>query len=267
MFVDESGGKGQGRHMCLLGLMADSAAWAEFSDRWRAALDEPPAIKAMHMVEAIALKDAFRRWAPDDRDAKIRRMISALNQTPTIGLFSLFDQDAWWRMQLPLRNNKVRSRRDKLNRVGRDPYFLGFSSMIVALAVYLQASGQKERVELIFDENRVSGYRAREWYPALRELLTPEEQAIMPIDVLFRSDDEFVPLQAADLLASPLRRTLEQEPATYGWVHEQLTNVSWIAASPTYDIHRIGQMLVDSVKSPIDAEMRERLDRALGLEE
>ena len=47
----------------------------------------------------------------------------------------------------------------------------------------------------------------------------------MPVEPLFRDDKEFLPLQAADLLAWVSRRDAVGDPHSFGWLWQELTDV------------------------------------------
>ena len=45
VFVDESGGKGQGPAFACFALIADAKTWATFADDWRVCLEATPRIE------------------------------------------------------------------------------------------------------------------------------------------------------------------------------------------------------------------------------
>jgi hypothetical protein len=95
---------------------------------------------------------------------------------------------------------------------------------------------------MIFDENMIFGPRARVWYPVLRELVRikePELFSILPVDPLFRSDDEFKPLQAADLFAWCAREQAEGNDACFLWLIDEMPNVRSTEHSQYYDKERM----------------------------
>jgi hypothetical protein len=82
------------------------------------------------------------------------------------------------------------------------------------VASHLVSEGQRERFEIVFDDNAVMTPKVKRWYPVLREMAErlsvvgprwAEIAAILPIDPLFCTDDELLPLQGADLIAGALR--------------------------------------------------------------
>ncbi len=94
-----------------------------------------------------------------------------------------------------------------------------------------------ERYELIFDINRIYGPRAHQHYAALAMTIEekyPNESQILPVDVMFRDDKEFLPLQAADLIVGCIRRGADQD-GKYQWLHDDLPDVNWSSGSHYYD--------------------------------
>src|ERR1051325_425351 len=76
--------------------------------------------------------------------------------------------------------------------------------------------------EIVFDEQVIFGPRAKMWHPVIRESVKqrePEAYQIMPVDPIFRSDLEFLPIQACDLVAWINRRgSLDLEHVRFnGW--------------------------------------------------
>jgi hypothetical protein len=105
------------------------------------------------------------------------------------------------------------------------PYHLVFHTMIAMVVRELVSRGQRERCEIIFDEQGAIGNRAKLWYPLLRSYLdAPEEQAVLPAEPLFKSDEEFLPLQAADMLAWLARKSCRGEQP-FPFLDEELRRV------------------------------------------
>jgi hypothetical protein len=104
----------------------------------------------------------------------------------------------------------------------RHPYVFAHEILIIAAWHELMSRGQSERFEIIFDENLVFAPRVKALYIPLLRVAPEEIRKILPVDPLFRDDKEFVPLQAADMLAWLLRRTAASERHAMDWVHEIL---------------------------------------------
>jgi len=67
----------------------------------------------------------------------------------------------------------------------------------------------------------------------------------MPVDVLFRDDKDFLPLQAADLYAWVLRKA-NNDPSykEYHWLLDELQNVKTTDYSQYYDLERMQSVMV-----------------------
>jgi hypothetical protein len=69
-FVDESGGKGQGRYFVMAGLIAHSDHCRIFSDAWQACLSTEPTIAYFKMREAAGLTGQFYGWSETEQNDK-----------------------------------------------------------------------------------------------------------------------------------------------------------------------------------------------------
>ena len=82
------------------------------------------------------------------------------------------------------------------------PYFFPFQMTICAIGYELAVLGHREPFEIFFDEHVIFGPRAKAWYPVIRAAVPDDDvRAIMPVEPLFRSDLEVLPLQASDMTA------------------------------------------------------------------
>jgi hypothetical protein len=192
-FVDDSGGRGQGRYLVSCGLVAHSDHWAAFSDKWTATLAAAPPIRYFKMREAASFSHQFYRFSETQRNDKLIKLASIIDRYAQFVVFSAFDLDAH-------EQTWFKSNAKPLN----EPYFWTFHNTIHAVMFELWDIGWRERFEIIFDEQDIFGPRARNYYPAIRAAMTvrePEASALLPVDPIFRSDVEFLPLQACDLIA------------------------------------------------------------------
>jgi len=71
----------------------------------------------------------------------------------------------------------------------------------------------------------------------------------MPIDPLFRTDDEFLPLQAADLFAWLLRNGFDNpENRPFPWIVKELSNVAETEYSQSCDKERMEAVMHESLR-------------------
>lgn len=95
VFVDESGGKGQGPWIILVGVMGKAEDWAAFADRWRAELDRPPAIRSLHMKDAANLGGSFKGWSIESRNERVFALASLVNDYHLTAISSDIDVSAY----------------------------------------------------------------------------------------------------------------------------------------------------------------------------
>lgn len=242
-FVDDSGGKGQSRHFVLAGLVSDSARWSAFSEDWRACLEQHPRIPVFKMREAAACSGAFRIFSPSQRDDRLRSFAQIINRYVEFAIWSVVDLEAhaetWAKFVKPQ----------------SEVYFWPFHTLIMGTCFDLwEECNWRERFEIIFDEQKIFGERARAWYPIVREVMRqkhPEESQILPIDPLFRKDDEFLPIQAADLWAWCIRKNTDDPSAdSFNWLLSEMTNVSRSCYCNYFDLERISRIQAQRHRQP-----------------
>lgn len=208
-----------------------------FSDAWRACLNTSPRLRYFKMNEAAGLSGQFHKWAASARDEKLRALAKIINSHAKIVTYSTIDLDAhaetWAKLPKPL----------------SDPYFWPFQNTIADVCLTLWDSGWRERFEIIFDEQLIFGPRAHQWYPVLRDVLKyrePDASLLLPDEPVFRTDDESLPLQAADLFAWCWRRGTNQEVRPFEWLLEELRNVFLSEYAQFYTRERMTAVLADS---------------------
>lgn len=229
VFVDDSGGKGQPTPAVLAGLLTTAEEWLSFSEDWNAVLGRAPKIALFKMSEAAGLGGRFYklRGHEAERDAKLRELATVVTlHHPTV-LRASIDLDAFtqtvtqWTVP-PL----------------SEPYFHLFYGMIWRVALQLVSCHHTERFEIIFDRQIMYEQKVKLWYPVfcdLVERLAKEigpasvwagARRILPVEPVFRTDDEFMPLQCADLFAWLLRQELIGGTQEFAWLRALLPPVS-----------------------------------------
>ncbi len=239
-FVDDSGGKGSTRHFVLVSLISTSESWASFSDEWRACLKEYPAVTVFKMKEAAGLSGRFYGVSAANRDRKLRRLAQIINRYARIVTHSMIDLEAhsltWANLPKP-RN---------------DPYFWTFQCTILAACFALWDAGLRERFEIVFDEQVICGPRAKLWYPVIKSIMEhrePEAASILPEAPRFQTDDDALPIQAADLFAWCMRKATDDKSfTTFEWLLEELSSVKQTDYSQYYDLERMSAVQTESIR-------------------
>jgi len=204
-FVDESGGKGQGKIFVMAGWLAEHKDWIAFSREWAACLNAPPKLEYFKMREAASRRGQLCGFSEKERDRKVRLFANIVRRHAKAAFHCSVDLDAF------------SSSIEPLGKPFSDPYFWPFHITIMAVCLDLVERGVREPFEIVFDEHSIFGPRAKPWYPLVRALMMktdPEDAAIMPSEPLYRSDSDCLPIQASDMLAWLLRRSFVKDWGT-----------------------------------------------------
>ena len=218
------------------GLIGHSNDWAIFSDEWAACLAETPSIKVFKMAHAAARSGEFYRWTEQMRDDKLRALARIINRHAQIVTWSVIDLDAHAELWAK-----------RLRKPHSETYFWPFHCTIMATCFALWDAGWRERFDIFFDEQAAFGFRAKAWYPTIKRLIAfqePEAAAIMPVEPMFKTDDEFRPLQAADLFAWCIRKATD-DPSfkSFEWLLAEMPNVKQTDYSQYYDRARMQSVM------------------------
>jgi len=216
VFADESISNGKSGHFVMAALMAEAAAWAEFTDEWDAALSCPPAIRYFKMKEAAAQTDQFNGFSARERDQKLKMLAVIINRYVKLYTHSIIDLAAF---------HSVKGNFS----LAMGPYFFPSHDTIISSARSLYELGYRERFEMIFDEHWILGPRARVWYPVIREIVRANNPAlfsILPVDPIFQTDNESSPLQAADMFAWCARRVAGGDSDTFSWLLPEFKDIT-----------------------------------------
>ncbi len=222
-YADESGGKGQSSVFVFSAVLASATDWINFTDAWRAILDEPKPrpVRYFKMYEAAKCNGQFRGFSETERDDKIRKLLD-----PMRGLLEVFCIADMAGFEKTLARFNPRPL--------RDPYFQQFQILIMAITLTLLDLGITEPFEMVFDEHKIFGPKARAWYPFVRECCDEDMHAVMPSDPTFKSDLEFPALQAADMLAWLRRAWNDNRFQQFAWIEKELAQRMYVSKHSQY---------------------------------
>lgn len=257
VYVDESGTGGvpQSDSIVLAGLIGEAAEWVHFSDEWRGCLDAAPSVALLKMRNAAKLRGEFAGWSKDSRDRKVRDLARIIARHKVRFIYNRTDLSGF-----------VGTIAAHTGRPLNDPYFFPFHIMIMSVCYDLLERGQRERFEIIFDESKISGLRAKGWYPVIKDFMEPHEQAIMPVEPIFKTDDESMPLQAADMYAWLFRRGTSKLPHSFDWlIDEELNAVPVSEHSQLLSRERMQHQVEMSQAIKLTAEQLRRYREMLGI--
>jgi hypothetical protein len=126
-----------------------------------------------------------------------------------------------------------------------EPYFFPFHATIAGVGYEVLALGQKEPLEIFFDENVIFGPRAKAWYPVVRAMQEDILQPVLPVEPFFRDDERVLPLQAADLTAWIHRKSNDGSLGEFAWLLNELSGLVQSPLSRSLD-----EQLAHSIMNP-----------------
>jgi hypothetical protein len=208
-YSDDSGNEPTSPIFVLAGFVTTHQRWAEFSDEWQAALDEPPKLAYFKMAEAESLRKQFsmkRGWDIQKRDARVLKLATIIPKYAIVRVHASVLHASFKKWIKSIRNPSRNSPQDS-------PYFILLHSLVQTISILRIRSFNKDPCDLIFDEQGSLGQDAIFYWENLRK--NPAASAAKTADLfagyaenppIFRDEKALLPLQAADLYAWQLRR-------------------------------------------------------------
>lgn len=149
---------------------------------------------------------------------------------------------------------------------GGNPYFFAFHMFINAAILEMLDRPVREQCEIFFDEHPSLGEKSKRWYPFTRSLMTPDEKIVAPVEPFFRDDKQFMPLQAADMVAWIQRRANSESPEVLQWMDPHFTNLGLSHHSANFNAETFARMRKNGRNNPLEAtperveELRKLID-------
>lgn len=184
VYVDESGSDGPPTFV-MAGFIARAEQWEAFNNEWKAVLDESPAVEAFHMTEA--------NWSGSN--VKLPKLFDVI-QRHVLSAFVLTVDHVDYSEAM---KGKFSRRHDR-------PYFLMYLHMLDMATSWQQANGLNEKMDFIFDKKLEEEDYLRSSHAELMRLSHQDVRERIAMSPLWLDDKDFLPLQAADILAWTFRR-------------------------------------------------------------
>ncbi len=199
--IDDSG-RGQERDpaFVLAGYISRVRNWCEFADKWQATLAESPSLEYLKGYEAYWLCDQFKGWTPTDRDKKVIKLVSLIRKYAPLSVTLAINGRAF--------DAILKASKGSL----RNLYPLAVAAITSNVLAHSTHNRTFEKLDFVFDEGILS--REKDFDRAFEEMMTslPKKATTLIGKRPHMEDDlEFLPLQAADLLASYVRFKLAAE--------------------------------------------------------
>jgi hypothetical protein len=190
-FVDDSGSGGDSPYYVLGGYVGHVPEWNSFVTAWQGVLDLTPRLEYFKMSEAESLKGQFLGFSADVRTSRLAEFIDVILQHDLFEWSVAISEADYREVLLPT-----------LLPAFRSPYYFAFIGMVTALSGRYRWSGSDEIVDFVFDEQEGMDRKALGIYQSFKTWFPHWRLG----KVAHRSDRDFLPLQAADLISWQTRR-------------------------------------------------------------
>ncbi len=203
-FVDDSRWHGDNPVFVLGGYLARAEDWAKFSDDWRRALETPPAIRVFKMNDALRGNKEFHGMSEERRTSKIAMMRSVIEQHVNAEFSVAFRVDHY------------QAAYAHWGKEHQNPYYFAMATLTGFVARHIDRLGfPREPVDFIFDMQVMEMDKvmaAWQWARESQRQVRPNPSDMLEIlknPPTFRSDEDLMPLQAADMQAVWVRRNID----------------------------------------------------------
>lgn len=192
-FLDESGTHDGSPVITVAGYVARPKAWREFVPRWNRTLKP---IAVFHSSECNGFHGEWNGWAREARDAKVKQLLSLLPSINGVGLaVGIVQRDL----------KEALNVRPHLQPYWPSSYEACCQWWISIMLQRMQERGNREPLAIVHEENQY-GNEAHSAYTYVRE---NHDHFGQLISFSFGKKSDFVPLQAADILAYEIHKRLQ----------------------------------------------------------
>jgi Protein of unknown function (DUF3800) len=193
-FFDESGKFKDKRVVSFCGFCSPLARVREFEEDWKGVLRH-------YQLPCLTMKRALRRKIPfsrttkaesvEERNAVLLQFVNCIRKHFELGTAIVVDVDAY--NKWPYQDKKKIGGSD-------DPHYFTFLNGVLSPSKFVRPD---DRVSLICDDDQQTALNCYRLYSRIRTI-NPDLRRKL-VSIAFADDEEFVPLQAADLFASLCR--------------------------------------------------------------
>jgi Protein of unknown function (DUF3800) len=206
--LDDSGRDTDSPFFLIAGYFGAADDFVDLGHAWNRLLAKEPKLNYIKGYEAFGLSGEFTDWSIEERDRRLLEFVPLIAKYSNKGIAFVIDKEFW-----PL----IKNLRDDDEISFKDPDEFAFVMSLSTLSQLLPDLGATS-IDVVFDNNLAGGKQARRAYRHIVETWPSEViRRFVTAEPHFEDDKEFLPLQAADLLAYCIR-TSRHLHARYGRV-------------------------------------------------
>jgi hypothetical protein len=205
--------------------------WERFSDAWDTSLsaNNPRSLgynkghRYFRHHDAVTQKDCFAGFSPQEAALKTTNLAWLLVGLRVAGISVVVPHDEYREFV----KNKAIIRRGKLRPEQKHPFYIAFAHLVPRIHALHYHSGFMDKIDFIFDGDKTDralrdcirtfgnikyDFKDEIWYPLMGEMIPGD-------------DKELAPLQAADMLAGQMRKSIVElgvQPLIKLWEDNQV---------------------------------------------
>jgi hypothetical protein len=220
-YFDDSGSEPNSFAFVIAGYILPANEMSALADDWAAVLKQKPQIEYFKMHEAFHGEGQFEGVPLEIRKSKIRDLLALIHKYHPVGIVSFMEWHHYKKFSTSLPG--------PLRRYAYAPLFF---RLIDNVLLYQQAAKIfPQKIQLDFDDQGASGQFAIDWYGMMMSepQLPPEYRAILEGTPRMLNDRQYVPLQAADMVAWVARNggTPNLNIQGWEWLYEECGKTIW----------------------------------------
>ncbi len=193
-YIDESGVHDDSPVLTVAAYLGTPGRWANFTDKWSATLDSR-GVKIFHATDCSALQGEFSGWTVDDKNKFVAGLLPIIPEFIGVGFAA----------GIVMRDfDEALKERDELRSIFGTPYTMCFQWVLHEIVAYLNNNLSSARVA-IFHEKNDYYVEASDRFRWVKE---HHDDGNNLLSITFGTKEDYVPLQAADVLAYESNRRL-----------------------------------------------------------
>ncbi len=200
-FIDNSVAQKGDKRLFYAGYLHRADAWAKFSEAWDHELAQWPRIEYFKGSEASNILDGqFKGWDHTQRIAKVSKLAQIISAFEPFPFYFSLNRKLFEDILKPVSPYGL-----------AQPHFSACFNVVSGVAQYAASQGITTPIEFIFDQQDGVDDDVRLFFSEMIKVL-PQEARNLVADVPWFKNDrdkQFMPLQAADMLAWHVRREHE----------------------------------------------------------
>jgi hypothetical protein len=203
-YLDESGTHDGSQAVSVAGYVSTPEAWTRFEADWRAALDDF-GIDMFHMSDFENRAGDFQRWPNELRQERLARLIRIIN-TNVIASFGTTIMCSQYADTFS----------SEAHRFVGGPYGLAAVMVMMDLGKILRLTGALGSIAYVFESGALGAGQVLQVFTA-NEQNPKQKEEMRLLSLRFENKRDFVPLQAADILAYELYKHLPRQLGVEPW--------------------------------------------------